>query len=68
VAAIEKEHEERYRQLKQNIDDGKVFERDTEVEWVCSNCGYTYKGKKAYDSCPVCDHPKAYFEIRALNY
>jgi rubrerythrin len=68
VAAIEKEHEERYLKLKANIEDGKVFERDEIVEWKCSNCGHTYFAKAAYDKCPVCAHPKAYFELRARNY
>ena len=68
VASIEKEHEERYRKLKQNIEEGKVFEKDVEVEWKCANCGYVYKGKKAYEVCPVCAHPKAYFELKTRNY
>lgn len=68
VAKIEKEHEERYRKLKANVDEGKVFEKDAEVEWKCGNCGYTYTGKKAFEKCPVCDHPKAYFELRIRNY
>jgi len=68
VAAIEKEHEDRYRLLADNIKSGKVFERDTDVVWQCSNCGHQYVGKKAFDLCPVCDHPKAYFEIKAANY
>lgn len=68
VAKVEKEHEERYRKLKQNIEENKVFEKDTEVEWKCANCGYTYTGKQAYDVCPVCAHPQAYFEVKARNY
>ncbi|MDR3242441.1 MAG: rubrerythrin family protein [Clostridiales Family XIII bacterium] len=68
VADIEKSHEERYRKLKQNIKDGKVFERDEEVEWQCSNCGYIHKGKKAPESCPVCEHQQAYFQLREINY
>ena len=68
VAKIEKEHEERYRKLAANIKDGKVFERDTDVIWKCSNCGHEYVGKKALEACPVCAHPKAYFEIKAENY
>ncbi|MDR0425135.1 MAG: rubrerythrin family protein, partial [Clostridiales Family XIII bacterium] len=54
VGKVEKEHEERYRALKKNIEEGKVFEKDVEVEWKCANCGYVYKGKKAYEKCPVC--------------
>lgn len=68
VAQIEKAHEERYRKLAANISEGKAFERDVEVLWQCSNCGYEYKGKKAHDICPVCNHPKAYFQIKADNY
>lgn len=68
VAKVEKVHEERYRALKKNIEDGKVFEKDQEVEWHCSNCGYVYTGKKAFETCPVCAHPKAYFQLKARNY
>lgn len=68
VAKVEKEHEERYRKLKKNIEDGKVFEKDEEVEWKCANCGYVYTGKKAYEKCPVCAHPQAYFELKCRNY
>lgn len=68
VASVEKEHEERYRTLLKNIEEGKVFEKDVEVVWHCANCGYTYTSKKAYESCPVCNHPKAYFELKATNY
>ncbi|MPN23844.1 Rubrerythrin-1 [bioreactor metagenome] len=68
VAKIEKEHEERYLTLKKNIDEGKVFEKDEVVEWKCANCGYTYFAKKAYDKCPVCEHPQAYFELKVRNY
>jgi len=68
VASIEKAHEERYRKLAANIKDGKVFARDTDVLWHCSNCAYEYTGKKALDGCPVCHHPKAFFEIKAENY
>ena len=68
IAAVEKAHESRYRKLAQNIADGKVFERDTDVLWECSNCGHMYSGKKALEKCPICAHPKAYFQIRAENY
>ncbi len=68
VAAIEKEHEERYRKLAENIKSGKVFKRDEEVVWQCSNCGHQYVGKEAYKECPVCAHPQAYFQIKAENY
>ena len=68
VAAIEKEHEERYRKLLQNIKDGIVFSREGDTIWQCANCGHIVIGKKAPEICPVCDHPKAYFQIKAENY
>ncbi len=68
VAAIEKEHEERYRKLLANIKDGIVFERKPEVVWHCNNCGHTVKGKDAPEVCPVCAHPRAHFQIKAENY
>lgn len=68
VAKVEKEHEERYRALKTNIEEGRVFEREDVVEWKCANCGYVYASKKAYEKCPVCLHPKAFFELRVKNY
>ncbi|MEG0292380.1 MAG: rubrerythrin family protein [Anaerovoracaceae bacterium] len=68
VAAIEKEHEERYRKLAENIKAGKVFERDEDVLWRCSNCGHQYMGKEAVKVCPVCKHPQAYFELKLENY
>lgn len=68
VAAIEKEHEERYRKLAENIKTGKVFKRDEDVVWQCSNCGHQYVGKEAYQECPVCAHPQAYFQIKPENY
>lgn len=68
VAKVEKEHEERYRKLKKNIEEGKVFAKDEVVEWKCANCGYTYTGQKAYEKCPVCQHPQAYFELKCRNY
>ncbi len=68
VAKIEKEHEERYRKLLASVVDGKVFERDTEITWTCSNCGHVHKGTNAPQLCPVCKHPQAYFEQKADNY
>lgn len=68
VAAIEKEHEERYRKLLQNIEDGIVFSRDGDTIWQCKNCGHICVGQKAPEVCPVCNHPQAYFEIKANNY
>ncbi len=68
VAKIEKEHEERYKKLIENIEDGLVFSRDGEKIWKCRNCGHIVIGKSAPDVCPVCKHPQAYFEIKAENY
>jgi Rubrerythrin len=68
VAKIEKSHEERYLKLLQNLEDGKVFEKDGQKAWICANCGYIHYGEKAPEVCPVCKHPKAYFEIKAENY
>ncbi|MBR1992654.1 MAG: rubrerythrin family protein [Bacteroidales bacterium] len=68
VAAIEKHHEERYRKLLANVKDGVVFSRDEDMIWQCSNCGHIVVGKKAPEICPVCAHPKAYFQIAAQNY
>lgn len=68
VAAIEKEHEARYRKLLEAVNSGKVFEASDEVVWICRNCGHIHHGKKAPELCPVCAHPKAFFERRALNY
>lgn len=68
VAAIEKEHEERYKKLLNNIKEGIVFSRDGDRIWKCSNCGHIVIGKKAPQICPVCNHPQAYFELNAENY
>ena len=68
VAKIEKMHEERYKQLLENLKSGKVFKRDNEQAWHCSNCGHIHYGDKAPEVCPVCNHPKAYFELMATNY
>jgi rubrerythrin len=68
VAAIEKEHEDRYRKLLKNIEDKIVFTRDGDCIWQCSNCGHIVVGKSAPEKCPVCDHPQAYFQLKAENY
>ena len=68
VGAIEKHHEERYLQLIGNIEGGLVFSRDGDRTWICSNCGHIVIGSKAPEICPVCMHPKSYFELRAENY
>ena len=68
VGAIERHHEERYRKLVQNIEEGVVFSRDGDRIWKCRNCGHIVVGKKALEVCPVCNHPLSYFEINAENY
>ncbi|MGN1173082.1 MAG: rubrerythrin [Muribaculaceae bacterium] len=68
VGKIEKEHEERYRKLLANVEGELVFSRDGDMVWICSNCGHIHVGKKAPLKCPVCDHPQAYFHLRAENY
>ena len=68
VGAIEKEHEERYRKLLRNVEDKLVFSRDGDCVWQCSNCGHIVVGRQAPEVCPVCAHPKAYFELKADNY
>ncbi|MHB0977504.1 MAG: rubrerythrin [Candidatus Aquicultorales bacterium] len=68
VATIEKEHESRFKKLLANIESGRVFEREAPVEWHCRNCGYIHTGVEAPDICPACEHPKAFYEIRAENY
>jgi len=68
VGKIEKEHEARYLKLLENIEDGIVFSRDDERIWKCRNCGHIVIGKFAPEVCPVCNHPKSYFELKAENY
>ena len=68
VAEIEKHHEERYRTLLKNIEEGKVFNREGKTAWICRNCGHIHYGEKAPEICPTCAHPKPYFEINAENY
>lgn len=68
VGAIEKEHEERFRTLSENLEKGLVFARSGEVVWLCRNCGHLHVGKQAPQMCPVCTHPRAFFEIKAENY
>ncbi len=68
VAAIEKHHEERYRALLNNVETAAVFEKSEVKVWECRNCGHIVVGTKAPEMCPVCAHPKAYFEIHAENY
>ncbi len=68
VGAIEKRHEERYRALLKNIETSQVFEKSEVKVWECRNCGHIVVGTKAPEVCPVCSHPKAYFEVSEENY
>ncbi|MFA5602281.1 MAG: rubrerythrin family protein [Bacilli bacterium] len=68
IALIEKEHEDRYQKLYDNINNDKVFKKDEEVEWQCLECGNIVRGKEAPEICPVCSHPKAYFQLKSTNY
>ena len=68
VGEIEKEHEQRYLKLLDNVENGLVFSKDGDTIWQCSNCGHLHIGKKAPEVCPVCNHPKAYFQVQSKNY
>ncbi len=68
VAKIEKNHEDRYRTLIDNIKNDMVFNKPAENMWICRNCGHVHFGASAPEVCPVCSHPKAYFELRSQNY
>jgi len=68
ISTVEEQHEKRYRKLLQNLKEGKVFEKDAPVKWMCRNCGYVHEGKKALKMCPACQHPLAHFEVKAENY
>jgi rubrerythrin len=68
VAKVEKFHEARYLALLKAVNEGKVFKKDKPVKWHCRNCGYVFEGKEVPEKCPVCDHPRAHFEVLAENY
>jgi rubrerythrin len=68
VGKIEKEHEERYLALLKNIETGAVFSKKEKSAWICRNCGHIVDNQNAPQKCPVCDHPQAHFELRAVNY
>ena len=68
VGQIEKEHEKRYLKLLENVENGLVFSKDQDTMWICRNCGHIVIGKKAPEICPVCEHKKSYFEVKAENY
>jgi len=68
VAKVEKYHEQRYLKLLANVEQGKVFKKDSAIKWKCRNCGYVHEGSEAPEKCPVCEHPKSYFEVWCENY
>jgi Rubrerythrin len=68
IAEVEKKHEKRYKKLLDNLEKGEVFKRDGKVYWKCRNCGYIHEGSGAPEVCPVCSHPRAYFELLSENY
>ena len=68
IATVEAEHEKRFLALLENLETGKIFSRDEPQRWLCRKCGYVHEGKNAPESCPLCQHPKAYFEIKSENY
>ena len=68
VAKVEAYHERRYRRLLANVEQGKVFMKDSAVMWKCRNCGYVFEGKEVPEKCPVCEHPRSYFELWTENY
>ena len=68
VAMVENYHERRYRKLLANIEQNKVFKKDSPIMWKCRNCGYVFKGREVPEKCPVCAHAKSYFEVWRENY
>jgi rubrerythrin len=68
VAKVESYHERRYLKLLANVEQSKVFKKDTPIKWKCRNCGYVFEGKEVPEKCPVCDHPRSYFEVWCENY
>jgi rubrerythrin len=68
VAKVEAYHERRYRKLLENVELGKVFKKDKPVMWKCRNCGYVFEGTEVPEKCPVCEHPRSYFELWCENY
>ncbi len=68
IGEVEEEHEKRYLALLERIKEGSVFQRDTEIEWQCRNCGYVHQGKEAPSECPACAHPQSFFQPKATNF
>jgi len=68
IAEVEEQHEMRYRKLLKNVEEGKVFKKDTVVKWKCRNCGYVHEGKEAPEKCPACAHPRGFYELLCQNW
>ena len=68
VGEIEKEHEQRYKKLIENLENNEVFKKSGKVMWICRNCGHLHYGDSAPEVCPVCSHPKSFFEVKPENY
>lgn len=68
VGKVEKDHEERYRKLYDNVKNGEVFKKKTKTIWICRNCGHVHDAEEAPLKCPVCDHPQSYFQIKVIDY
>jgi rubrerythrin len=68
IAEVEEKHEERYRKLLKNIEEGKVFKKDKRVKWKCRNCGYIHEGEEAPELCPACNHPQSHYEVFEETY
>ena len=68
IAEVERAHEARYNKLYNNLEEGKVFERDGKMVWKCRNCGYLHESSKAPKNCPACNHPQSFFELKEENY
>ena len=68
IATVEQQHEMRYLRLYENVKNNAVFEKKEKVKWMCLNCGYVHEGEKSLQICPSCDHPQAYFQVKAENY
>ncbi|MBT3865377.1 rubrerythrin family protein [Candidatus Peregrinibacteria bacterium] len=68
IAKVEKAHEERYKKLYKNLDEGNVFVKEDKITWKCLNCGYLHEGSSAPEECPACLHPQAHFQIKEDNY
>jgi rubrerythrin len=68
ITKVEAEHEKRYLKLLKNVNENTVFQKNAPQRWMCRKCGYVHEGPKALENCPACQHPKAYFELKAENY